>query len=199
MLIKDTFNAWIDDNVSIHSAALAYYTFFSLPPLLIIIINIAGAVFGVEAVQSSVMDQLDGLMGQGGTEMIEEMIAKAQRPKANILSTGISIVTLLVGAIAVFKQLQTSLNIIWDAPRKVATGIWGFFRKYILSFGILVSTGFLLLVSLVLSAVLQFFSHYLSQSFPGMDVLWKLADLVISVVVIGALFSLIFKVLPNLK
>jgi membrane protein len=198
-LLKQTVAAWSGDNVSIQAAALAYYTFFSLPPLLIVIINIAGILFGAEAVHSSVMGQLQGLMGQGGTRMLEDMIAKAQKPETGTISTVISVVTLVVGAVAVFTQLQTSLNIIWHAPQKVATGIWGFLRQYILSFGILLGAGFLLIVSLVVSAVVNGMSGYLAGIAPGMDILWKAGDILVSFVIIGVLFALIFKVLPNVK
>lgn len=198
-LLTGAITAWSNDNVSIQAAALAYYTFFSLAPLLIVVINIAGALFGAEAVHSSVMEQLRGLLGQGGTRILEDMIVRARRPETGTVSTLISLATLLVGAVAVFTQLQTSLNIIWHAPQKVATGIWGFLRQYVLSFGILISTGFLLLVSLVLSAVLQAISRYLSGGATGLEILWKAADIAGSFVVITILFSLIFKVLPNVK
>ena len=198
-LLKETFQEWQDDKSSRLAAALAYYTVFSLAPLLIIAIAIAGAIFGEEAAQGELVGQMQGLVGDSGAEVIQGAIQNANKPDTGNIASIISIVVLLFGASGVFAQLQDALNTVWEVESDPKLGIWGFIRKRILSFGAVLGIGFLLLVSLVVSAALSGLSNYMSDVIPGIDLLWRLLNLVISFVVITFLFALMYKYLPDVK
>lgn len=193
------FKNWSNDNSPMLAAALSFYTFFSLPPLLILIINLVGAIFGHQVVQGAVMEQINNLIGKGGAQMILGMMSSAQHPSKGAISSIISAVTLLVGAVAIFAQLQIALNFIWKAPGISRKGVWGFLRKYILSFGLIVTIGFLLLVSLVISTAMGAVNKYFSQLIPDMKIILSLLNELLSFVIITILFALTFKVLPNVK
>ncbi|MBF0297774.1 MAG: YihY/virulence factor BrkB family protein [Oligoflexia bacterium] len=196
---KNAFSDWSEDNSAMLAAALSFYTFFSLTPLLILMTNIAGMVFGQDAVQSAIIGEISRLVGNEGGQAIKELLSKSQQSRSGFVSTVISSITLVIGAIAVFAQLQTALNIIWKAPQQTKKGIWGFIRKYFLSFGIVVSSGFLLLVSLIISAGLSALNKYFSGLILGIDLLLKILGHLLSFIIITILFALIFKILPNIK
>ena len=198
-LLKETFQEWQDDKSSRLAAALAYYTVFSLAPLLIIAIAIAGAIFGEEAAKGELVGQIQGLVGDSGAEVIQGAIQNANKPNIGSIASIISIVVLLFGASGVFAQLQDALNTVWEVESDPKLGIWGFIRKRILSFGAVLGIGFLLLVSLVVSAALSGLSSYMSDVIPGIDLLWRLLNLVISFIVITFLFALMYKYLPDVK
>ena len=198
-LLKETFQEWQDDKSSRLAAALAYYTVFSLAPLLIIAIAIAGAIFGEEAAQGELVGQMQGLVGDSGAEVIQGAIQNANKPDTGNIASIISIVVLLFGASGVFAQLQDALNTVWEVESDPKLGIWGFIRKRMLSFGAVFGIGFLLLVFLVVSAILTGLSNYMSDLIPGIDLLWRLLDLMISFVVITFLFALMYKYLPDVK
>jgi membrane protein len=199
-LLKETFKEWQEDKVSRLAAALAYYTVFSLAPLLIIAIAVAGAVFGEEAARGEIVGQIRGLVGSDGAEVIETAIASANRPDANGgIASVISVVVLLFGASGVFTQLQDALNTVWEVQPKPGQGIATMLRQRFLSFSMVLVIGFLLLVSLVLSAGLTALSSYMSHLLPGLDFVWQMANYVISFVVITFLFALIYKFLPDVK
>ena len=198
-LLKETFQEWQDDKSSRLAAALAYYTVFSLAPLLIIAIAIAGAIFGEEAAKGELVGQIQGLVGDSGAEVIQGAIQNANKPDTGNIASIISIVVLLFGASGVFAQLQDALNTVWEVESDPKLGIWGFIRKRILSFGAVLGIGFLLLVSLVVSAALSGLSNYMSDVIPGIDLLWRLLNLVISFIVITFLFALMYKYLPDVK
>jgi membrane protein len=197
-LIKDTFAEWNEDKVSRLAAALAYYTIFSLAPLLIIAIAIAGLVFGQEAAQNQIVGQIQGLVGREGAEAIQAMILNASRPGAGIVATIFGVVTLLFGASGLFAQLQDALNTIWEVtPRP--RGIIGMIQDRFWSFSMVLGTGFLLLVSLILSAVLAGIATYLGSLMPGFVQLWTIVNFLVSFGVITILFALIYKVIPDAK
>ncbi|HAR64079.1 MAG: ribonuclease BN [Candidatus Margulisiibacteriota bacterium] len=198
-VIKETFSGWSKDNSSMFAAALSFYTFFSLAPLLLIAVAIAGLVFGKEAVQGQVVQQISVLIGKQGSGVIQDMLIHTQKqPSASIFATIIGFATLLLGASAVFLQLQSALNIVWGIrPEESGGGIWGTIKKRVLSFGLVLSLGFLLLVSLLISAALSAFNSYLSGLFPGADVLLFILNFVISLGIITIFFALIFKYLPD--
>ena len=198
-LLKETFQEWQDDKSSRLAAALAYYTVFSLAPLLIIAIAIAGAIFGEEAAKGELVGQIQGLVGDSGAEVIQGAINNANKPDTGNIASIISIVVLLFGASGVFAQLQDALNTVWEVESDPKLGIWGFIRKRILSFGAVLGIGFLLLVSLVVSAALSGLSNYMSDLIPGVDLLWRLLNLVVSFIVITFLFALMYKYLPDVK
>ncbi len=198
-LLKETFTEWNTDKASRLAAALAYYTIFSLAPLLIIAIAIAGAVFGEEAARGEIVAQIQGLVGREGAQFIQTAIENASRPKTGSIASIISIVVLLFGASGLFAQLQDALNTIWEVQPKPGRGLVGIIRDRFLSFTMVLGVGFLLLVSLVLSAVLAGVVNFLGDMLPGIGFLLQLANFVLSFAVTTLLFALIYKVLPDVK
>ncbi len=199
-LLRETFTEWQADKVSLWAAALAYYTAFSLAPLLVIAIAIAGAVFGQEAAQGEIVGQIQGLVGKQGAEAIQAMLQNAQRPgSGGAVATAIGIGALLLGASGVFGQLQDALNAIWHVEPKPGRGMKFFIQNRFMSFAMVLVIGFLLLVSLVLSAGLAAFSSIFGHLFPNVAILGQLLNFAISFGVVTLLFALIYKVLPDVK
>ena len=198
-LLKEAFTEWQKDKASILAAALAYYTVFSITPLLVIAISIAGAVFGQEAAQGEIVQQINQLVGQQGAEVIETALANADRPKLSSIASIISIILLFVGASGVFAQLQQALNIVWNVKAKPDEGIWGFIRKRLLSFGMVLAIGFLLLVSLILSAMLSGIGKLEINLLPGLTPIWQVVNFALSFGSIALLFALIYKLLPDVR
>lgn len=196
-LLKETFQEWQQDKASLLAAALAYYTVFSVTPLLVIAIAIAGAVFGQEAAQGEILEQINGLVGQQGAQVIETALANADRPQLSGAASIISVAVLLVGASGVFAQLQQALNTVWNVKAKPNAGIWEFVRKRLLSFGMVLTIGFLLLVSLMLSAMLSGIGKLQIGLLPGFTPLWQLLNFGISFGFISLLFALIYRYLPD--
>ena len=197
-LLKTTLFEWLDDQAPMLGAALAYYTVFSLAPLLIITIAIAGLVFGAEAAQGQIFDQLRGLLGDASGKAMEEIVQSASaEPKTGVVATVIGIVTLLFGASGVFGQLQASLNIIWGVQPKPGRGVLGIIRDRILSFGFILVVGFLLLVSLLLTAAIAFVGKQFEAMIPGTEALIQLLNAILSLAVITLLFAMMFKILPD--
>lgn len=195
-LLKDSAIAWDNDNVGRLGAALAYFTVFSLSPLLIIVIVLSSFGFGQEAAQGHLVSQIRGLIGVDGAKFVQSMIENAYESGASIPAAIFGIVTLLLGATGVFVQLRDSLNTIWRVEQK-PLGILGFLRARVLSFTMIIGIGFLLLVSLIFSAVLAAISAYLSSSFALLGSLVSLLDFLISFVGITVMFALMFKFLPD--
>ena len=198
-LIQEAFKEWQEDKASLLAAALAYYTVFSITPLLVIAIAIAGAVFGQDAAEGEIVQQINQLVGQQGAEVIETALANADRPEVSSVASIISVIVLLVGASGVFAQLQEALNTVWNVKAKPNAGIWGFIRKRLFSFGIVLAIGFLLLVSLILSAVLSGIGKLQIDVLPGFSPLWQLLNFAVSFGFISLLFALIYKYLPDAK
>jgi membrane protein len=198
-LLQEAFQEWNDDKASRLAAALAYYTVFSIAPLLIIVIAIAGAVFGQEAARGEIVNQIQGLVGREGAEFIQTAIENANKPKTGTIASIVSIALLLLGATGVFTELQDSLNTIWEVQPKPGRGVKNIFRQRILSFGMVLGIGFLLLVSLVISTVLSALVTYFGSLLPSVSFLWQIFNFVISFVITTLLFGLIFKVLPDVR
>jgi membrane protein len=198
-LLRETFTEWNEDKASRLAAALAYYTIFSLAPLLIIAIAIAGAVFGEEAARGEIVTQIQGLVGRDGAKFIETAIEGASKPKAGTIASLISIAVLLFGASGLFAQLQDSLNTIWEVQPKPGRGLIGIVRDRFLSFTMVLGVGFLLLVSLILSAALAGLVNFVGSLLPGIAGLLQFANFVLSFAVTTLLFALIYKVLPDVK
>jgi membrane protein len=197
-LLKDTVTEWSEDKVSLWAAALAYYTIFSIAPLLLIAIAIAGAVFGEEAARGEVVAQIQGLVGQQGAEAIQAMLQNTQKPgSGGTIATVFGIATLLFGASGVFGQLQDALNTIWEVKPKPGQGIRSFLQSRFLSFAMVLVIGFLLLVSLVLSAGLAAVGHFFSQMMPDFLILGQVINFLISFGVVTLLFAAIYKFLPD--
>jgi membrane protein len=192
---KQTVYEFIDDNALSRGAAIAYYTLFSLAPILVIAIAIAGLVFGHDAANGALSGQLQGFMGQQGADVVQSMVQGASNKRAGIWATILGIVTLLVTATGVFSELQTDLNAVWRA--KAASGVTGMVKARALGLGLVMALGFLLLVSLVLTAALSALSHYVDGIFPGASVLFHIANFLLSFALIAAMFGAIYKVLPD--
>ncbi|MEH2334273.1 YihY/virulence factor BrkB family protein [Nostoc sp.] len=198
-LLQETFKEWSEDKASRLAAALAYYTIFSIAPLLIIVIAIAGVVFGEEAARGQIVAQIQGLVGKDGAQFIQTAIQNANKPQTGAIASIISVVVLLVGATGLFTELQDSLNTIWEVKPKPGRGVNNMIRLRFLSFAMVIGIGFLLLVSLVISSGLAALVKYFGNILPGIDFLWRIVNFVLSFSITTALFGLIFKVLPDVK
>jgi membrane protein len=202
-LLKETFREWREDGATRLAAALAYYTTFSLAPLLVLIIAIAGLVGGHEAAQNQTMAQVEDLLGTEGREFVQGMIESASRPATGLVATLIGVMTLLFGALGVFGELQNSLNTIWEVKPKPAEGfldgVKRFIVKRLLSFTMVLGIGFLLLASLVVSAAVSALGEYIGSRWPLADFWLQLINFIISFVVITLLFAMIFKFLPEIE
>jgi membrane protein len=196
LLLKDSAIAWDDDNVGQQGAALSFFTVLSLSPLLIIVIVLSSLGFGQEAASGHLVSQIRGLIGIEGAQFVQSLIANAYKSDSNLPAAIFSVVMLLVGASAVFIQLRDSLNAIWRIQQKPMGIIRAFLHGRFLSFAMILGIGFLLLVSLVLSAVLAALSNYLSNLLAILTGLVRLLDVIISFVGITIMFALIFKFLP---
>lgn len=198
-LIKEAAADWSHDRAPRLGAALAYYTVFSLVPFLVVVIALIGLVLGQEAAQSAILSHIATLVGDQSAAAIKDMIQRADQPSTGLVATGLAVVTLLFGASGVFGQLQDALNTVWGVEPKEGRGVWGFIKDRFLSFVAVLGTGFLLLVSLILSSALAAFGKWFSGLLPLPEALLHLFNFVLSFVVVTGLFALIFKVLPDAK
>jgi len=197
-LAKQAVSAWMDDYAPSMGAALAYYTVFSIAPLLLIAISVAGLAFGMDAARGEVVAQLQGLMGDSAARAIEAMVQSANKPGEGLMSTLVGTALLLVGATTVFAELQDALDRIWRAPgRTKPSGIWNLLRERLLSFGLILAIGFLILVSLVFSAAMAALGRWLGPAFEGWEALAHVVDFVVSFALVSGLFALIYKLMPR--
>ncbi|MFN8498323.1 MAG: YihY/virulence factor BrkB family protein [Anaerolineae bacterium] len=197
-LIKETVDRFNEDKGARLGASLAYYTIFSIAPLLVIAVAIAGAVFGRSTAQGQVIGTIQSVVGQQGGQAIGAMVESASQPRAGgILLTLLGIVTLLLGASGVFGALQDSLNTIWGVQPRPGGGLKGMVKERFFSFTLVVGTGFLLLVSLVVTAGLAAAGKWFSDAMPGGAGVWEGVNFVFSLLVVTVLFALIFKVVPD--
>lgn len=188
---------WLDDRSPRKAAALAFYTLFSLAPILIIAINVAAIAFGEEAARGEVVDQISGLVGESGALAVQALIDDAAKSQGGGLATLIGLVTLLVGATSAFAELKDGLDQIWRVPPERTSGFRYLVRQRLLSFGLILTVGFLLLVSLVFSAALEAFSRYFGASLA--PALLELVNSLLSFVLVVALFASIYKLLPSVR
>jgi len=188
---------WSADDCLTLGAALAYYTVFSLAPVLVIVIAVASAVFGPEAAQGEIVGQIRGLVGEEGATAIQSLIQSASRQGAGPRATIIGLLVLLFGSTSAFSQLQSALNTIWEVPPPTHGGLWAMVRARFLSFAAVLGTGFLLSVSLVLSAAVAALGRFGWGWLPGIGRALELADFLGSLVVHTLLFAMIFKLLPD--
>ncbi len=196
-LLQKTFQEWQKDKASRIAAALAYYTVFSISPLLVIAIAIAGAFFGQDTAQEQITEQLTGLVGEDGIEPILLALNNISQPKVRGLASLISIGVLVLGASGIFAQLQDALNTVWKVQPQPGQGILPFLRKRLSSFLMVLAIGFLLMLSLVLSTVVTTLSKYRVDSLPGSQILWENLDFVVSLGLMTFLFGLMFKYVPD--
>ena len=199
-IFKNTVKGWNADDPFRQSATIAYYAIFSLPALLVLIINVAGLFFGKDVVAGEISNQVEAIMGEETAKQVSDIVTKAGTIKAGIISTVLAIATIIFGATGVFVQLQKTLNQIWDVRQKPTKGFVKMFKTRLFSFGLILSIGFLLLVSLVISSVLAAFSDWLQVRFADVVAYLLVAmDILVSLVVVTILFALMFKVLPDVK
>jgi membrane protein len=191
---------WWDDDVPRLGASLAYYTLFALAPVLVIAIGIGGLVFGAEAVRGEIVGQIQGLIGREGAAAVQGMLEGASRPSASIAATVVGIFTFFIGATGAFLELQTALNTIWHVEMKPTGSYWrALIMQRIISFGLVVALGFLMVTSLLVSAALAAAHRYMGNAFPGVFVLWEALNVIVSLGVVTLLFAMIYKVLPDVK
>jgi membrane protein len=190
---------WNRHGASAQSAALAFYTIFSLAPTLVVVIAIAGAVFGEEAVRGQIFKEFQGLMGPEAALLVQEVLKSAARPASGRIATLLGIGTLLFGATAVFVQLQDALNRVWEVAPKPGAVFTTLLRKRLLSFAILLGAGFLLMVSLVMSAALAALSARLEALLPVNLSLLQAFNFLLSFLIITLLFALIYRLLPDVR
>ncbi|TFY96738.1 YihY/virulence factor BrkB family protein [Ramlibacter rhizophilus] len=190
--------AWSNDYAFSMAAAISYYTVFSIAPLLVIVIAVAGALFGREAVEGEVVRQAAGLIGQQGAQFVQGLVASASNTDRGLVAGSIGLIVLIVGATTVFAELQSAMDRIWKVPeREKPSGIMGILRARLLSFGLIIGVAFLMMVSLLVSAVLAFISTWAGGLLPGWErVLWVLNALV-SLGIFTLLFAMIYKLLPS--
>ncbi len=198
-MLRDSVAAWIDDYAPSMGAALSYYTIFSIAPLLVIVIAIAGLVFGTEAASGAIFAQLRGMVGDSGAAAIQGLVQSASRPATSIFAALTGLVTLVLGATTVLGELQSALDRIWRAPSTGEHGWSRWVRGRMLSFGMILAIGFLLLVSLVLSAALVAIGDWWGPWFGKMRWLLEALNFAVSFVAVTALFAMIYKILPRIR
>jgi membrane protein len=197
-LARETMISWSDDYASSMGAALAYYTMFSIAPLLLIVISVAGLFFGEQAARGEILDQLKGLMGVEGAHAVQALLASVNHPKAGVLATLFGVVALVIGATTVIGELQNALDRIWRAPRRPQGSIAKWLHSRLLSLGMIMGTGFLLMVSLLASALLsglqRWFGRYVDLGAYASGI-----DFVLSFAFITVAFAMIYKVMPRVR
>jgi membrane protein len=195
-LAYETVNEWVNDRASRKGAALAFYTVFSLAPILILSIAIAGLFFGKEAARGEIFSQVKDLLGTDAAAAIQAMIQSASQPGAGVIATVIGLITLCIGATTALAELKDGLDQIWNAPPERTSGFWSFVRKRVLSVGLILSLGFLLLVSLVFSALVT----ALARSWGPADatgIVLQAVNFLFSFALVTLLFAMIYKILPS--
>lgn len=197
-LAKKAVNAWLDDYAPSMGAAIAFYTVFSLAPLVIIVIAVAGFFWGREAVQGQLFEQINALVGADGAKAVESVVQGAQEPTQGIFATIASVVVLLVGSTTVFAELQSALDRIWEVPAaEKKSGIWNTIRARLLSLGLVLALAFLLMVSLIVSAMLGAMGSWAAGLMPGWEVLLQVINIVVALVIMTVLFAMIYRFMPR--
>ena len=198
-LVKTAASSWVDDHAQSMGAALAYYTIFSIAPLLLIVISVAGLIFGVDAARGEIVGQLQDMMGQQGAEAVQGLLRSVNKPAEGITATLVGAGLLLVGATTVFGELQDALDRIWRAPRRNRSGLWNLLRARLLSFGMILGIGFLLMVSLVASAALAAMGKLWGPLMADWAVLANVINMLISYLFTTTVFAMIYKTMPRAR
>ncbi len=200
-ILKKALKAWWTKDPFKESAVIAFYAIFSLPGLLVLIITMAGYVFGADAISNHLSAQISSIMGEETATQVNEMVALASKSKTSVWATILGVITILVGATGVFAQFQKSLNIIWEVKAdEKKSGIWSLLRARLFSFGLIVSIAFILIVSLVISTGLAAFGTWLSGHFSeSITILITVLNFIVSLAILTFLFALMFKFFPDAK
>jgi membrane protein len=196
-LLRDTFSGFVDDEALSWGASIAYYTLFSIAPVLLVVVAVAGLVFGRDAAEGAIVEQFSVLMGHQTAVALQGLIESAARPREGTLATIIGVIVLFIAVSGVFGEVQSAMNAIWKAAPSSSSTVTRLLRGRLVSMGLVVTAGFLLMVSLAASALLAGFSTYLSIVFPALQAVLNAVDVVLSAVLIGGLFAAMFKVLPD--
>lgn len=196
-ILRITAQEWMGDKAPQQAAALAFYSLLSIGPIFLVAIALAGLVFGHEAATGQIVGQVEYLVGKPGAEALQTIIANSRKPSSNMLAIMFSAVTLVIGASGVFGQLQEALNIIWDAPQPKETSLWRLLKNRLLSSAMVLGVGFLLLVSLIVSAALAALGTFFSGALPSLAPVLELLNSLVTLGVVTALFAMIFKILPE--
>lgn len=199
-LIKAAASSWSDDYAPSMGAALSYYTLFSIAPLLLIVISVAGMVFGEEAARGEIFGQLNSFMGSEAAAAIQGLLESVNKPAKGAFATIVGVALVLIGATTVFAELQDAMDRIWRAPaRNKTSGLWSLLRARLLSFGMILSIGFLLMVSLVMGAALSALSRWWSPLFTGWETVAQVLNTLFSFAITMLAFAMIYKIMPRVK
>ena len=199
-VLKNCFSGFADDKVAKLSASLSYYTVFSMAPLLLLIIFFCSFFFGKDAIEGKIYSQLSGFIGKDTAAQLQEMIKSASLSGKSHVAVIVGIISLVIGATSVFAEVQDSVNMIWGLKPKPKKSWLKMLQNRFLSFSVIISLGFLLIVSLSVSTLIEGFSHHLQSAFPGVSVyLFYIINLVLTFIIIAVIFATIFKVLPDAK
>jgi membrane protein len=198
-LVRQAIAAWVDDYAPSMGAALAYYTLFSIAPLLLIVISIAGLVFGPDAARGQIFAELRELMGEDGAATVQSLLQNVNKPAQGIVATIVGGAVLLLGAMSVFGELQNSLDRIWRAPAHADSGLWSLVRSRLLSFGMILGVGFLLTVSLVIGAGVAAMAKFSAHLVGPWALLVEALDFGVTFVFVTATFAMIYKIMPRVR
>lgn len=199
-LVRDAASAWSRDYAPSMGAALSYYTIFSIAPLLLIVISIAGMVYGEDAARGAVFYQVRGLMGDGAAVALQGLLASARKPAEGIVAALTGLVLLIVGATSVFGELQSALDRIWHVPEQARRGgFWHLLRTRLVSFAMIVCIGLLLVASLVASAVLASLENWWGTLFGAQALLASALNIVLSYLIVMVMFAMIYKIMPRVR
>ena len=198
-MLRRTLSSWIDDDAPTQGAALAYYTLFSIAPTLLIAIAVAGLAFGEEAARGEILGQLRGLMGEEGAATVQALLASLRLPETGGLAMLTGLGTLFIGATTVFAQLQGALDRIWQAPQPPAAGLLAWVRARVLSFGMVMAIGFLLMVSLVTSAALAAWTNWWNTRLPAWSLLLQGVNALAGFGLATLGFAMIYKIMPRVR
>lgn len=198
-ILRETFSAWNEHEAPRLGASLAFYTILSLAPLVLILMAIVAMIFGHSSAQSRLLDEVESMIGHQGSEAVKGMIEQAQKPAAATFASIIAAITLLLGAAGVFGELRWALSRMWDVNREIQVGLWATIKQRLFSFGMVLATGFLLLVSLVISAALAALGKFFGDFLPMPEFLLSAINSVVSLAGIIVLFALIYRYVPDAK
>jgi membrane protein len=198
-MLSQTFCAWNEHEAPRLGAALAFYTILSLAPLVILVTAIVALIFGHSIAQNQLLSQVESMIGHQGSEAVKGMVEQAQKPASGTFASSIGVITLLFGASGVFGELRSALNKIWDVKPESEGGVWRIVKQRLFSFGMVLAVGFLLLVSLVISAALAALGKFYGEFLPMPEFVLSAINLMVSLAAIAVLFALIFRYVPATK
>lgn len=195
--LKESYSRWSDHKAPRLGASVAFYSILSFAPLLLLVTAIIGFAFGHESAHGALVNEARQLMGDHGADTVESLLKNADKPASGTFASMVAFITLLFGASGVFVELQDALNIMWDAPKQQSSGLMAMIKQRLFSFGMILSIGFLLLVSLLISSALAYVGHSFGQILPLPSFVFEALNFALSFIVVASLFALMFKYLPD--